>query len=195
MQNAVTPVLTEAILARLLIGARLAGQQVEEPVSRTQGDIITYLNEHFTEPITLEALAERFFISKNYLNRVFRKATGTTVMDYLIRKRVTYVQQLLINGIPATQAAALAGFGDYTCFYRAYVKRFGHAPSLDRGQTKPRLNFQNFLRELSGSGAVEDETEQERFLREQEELMQSASEDIVKSRSYHSGDPSQLEET
>jgi len=58
------------------------------------------------------------------------------VRDYLISKRVTYVQQLLINGIPATQAATLAGFGDYTAFYRAYVKRFGHAPSQDRSSTR-----------------------------------------------------------
>ena len=97
-----------------------------------QENIINYLNEHFNEPITLDSLAERFFLSKNHLNRSFRKATGTTVRDYLIGKRVTYVQQLLINGIPATQAASLAGFGDYTSFYHAYVKRFGHSPSQDR---------------------------------------------------------------
>ena len=46
------------------------------------------------------------------------------------------MQQLLINGVPATQAASLAGFGDYTAFYRAYVKRFGHAPSHDRSPTR-----------------------------------------------------------
>lgn len=138
-QEALSPVLTEAILSVLLLYAQPAVLDAQEPesgrVSRTQKDVIDYLNAHFTEPITLDMLSERFYISKHYLNRAFRKATGTTVMDYLIHKRVTYVQQLLINGIPVSQAAAQAGFGDYTSFYRAYVKRFGHAPSHDRVMT------------------------------------------------------------
>ena len=105
-------------------------------LTSTQEGVLAYLNRHFNETITLDDLADRFFISKNHLNRSFRKATGTTIRDYLIGKRVSYVQQLLINGIPATQAATLAGFGDYTAFYRAYVKRFGHAPSHDRNPAR-----------------------------------------------------------
>ena len=133
------PILTEALISTIGLTEPRGedGLFGETPrVTPAQETIITYLNEHFTEPITLDGLAERFFISKHHLNRSFRKATGTTVRDYLISKRVTYVQQLLINGIPATQAATLAGFGDYTAFYRAYVKRFGHAPSQDRSSTR-----------------------------------------------------------
>ena len=132
-----TPVFLEALIGTIAINAAGNSAQPEvSPISHTQETIIAYLNSHFTEPITLDDLAERFFISKHHLNRSFRKATGTTVRDYLISKRVNYVQQLLINGIPATQAATLAGFGDYTAFYRAYVKRFGHAPSHDRSHTR-----------------------------------------------------------
>ncbi|MBR6569580.1 MAG: helix-turn-helix transcriptional regulator [Clostridia bacterium] len=128
------PLLTESLISTILLSSSPNEQSGSDGthVTPTQENIINYLNEHFTEPITLDALAERFFLSKNHLNRSFRKVTGTTVRDYLISKRVTYVQQLLINGIPATQAASLAGFGDYTSFYRAYVKRFGHSPSQDR---------------------------------------------------------------
>ena len=133
MREKLAPVFLEALIGTIGLAATPeAAAHESAPVSPVQENIITYLNGHFTEPVTLDSLAERFFISKHHLNRSFRKATGTTVRDYLISKRVTYVQQLLINGVPATQAAALAGFGDYTAFYRAYVKRFGHAPSQDR---------------------------------------------------------------
>ncbi len=133
LQKQVMPILVENIMTTIMLFS-----SDEEPShipppnpNPAQDDIITYLNQHFTEPITLDDLSEKFYISKHHLNRSFRKATGTTVRDYLITKRVNYVQQMLINGIPVTQAASLAGFGDYTAFYRAYLKRFGHAPSQD----------------------------------------------------------------
>ena len=160
------PVLTEAILGlvALCVPSLEQGEALRERtcVSRTQKDIIEYLDAHFTEPITLDMLSERFFISKHYLNRAFRKATGTTVMDYLIHKRVTCVQQLLVNGIPVSQAAALAGFGEYTSFYRAYVKRFGHAPSQDRGTPLPApgrdiFRVHGVLRDQRRNGALSEE--------------------------------------
>ena len=141
LRERLTPVFLEAMLSTLALSVLPEMPAADSsPVSHTQETIIAYLNRHFTEAITLDDLAERFFISKNHLNRSFRKATGTTVRDYLINKRVTYVQQLLINGIPATQAASLAGFGDYTAFYRAYVKRFGHAPSQDRSDVRTSVS-------------------------------------------------------
>ena len=144
-----TPVFLEALIGTIALAASPETPAAEgASMNPAQETIIAYLNSHFTEPITLDDLAERFFISKHHLNRSFRKATGTTVRDYLISKRVTYVQQLLINGIPATQASTLAGFGDYTAFYRAYVKRFGHAPSQDRSHTRTtNLNMAEVLRE------------------------------------------------
>lgn len=144
------PVLIEALLATIILtkSEQDAAPAETTHITAAQENIITFVNEHFTESITLDSLAERFFISKHHLNRSFRKATGTTVRDYLISKRVTYVQQLLINGVPATQAATLAGFGDYTAFYRAYVKRFGHAPSQDRSARRTSMsNLSEVLRE------------------------------------------------
>lgn len=150
-QERLAPILLEALISTIALSSAPFETQEPlepEPVTSAQETIITYLNTHFTESITLDGLAEQFFISKHHLNRSFRKATGTTVRDYLIHKRVTYVQQLLINGVPATQAATLAGFGDYTAFYRAYVKRFGHAPSQDRNPTRTTMfNLHEVLRE------------------------------------------------
>ncbi|MCC3371452.1 AraC family transcriptional regulator [Cohnella sp. REN36] len=97
-----------------------------KPVSR----IIAYLNEHIAEPITLDELSAAFYISKHHLNKVFRRATGTTVGHYLLRKRVVMAQNLMLQGHSASAAAAASGFRDYSSFYRAYKNVLGHAPSF-----------------------------------------------------------------
>ena len=45
-----------------------------------------YLDEHYTEKLTLDDLAEKFFINKFYLSKIFKEAYGTTVNNYLISK-------------------------------------------------------------------------------------------------------------
>ncbi len=82
------------------------------------GRLIAYVNDHYTQPMSLAELAGRFYLSKNQLNRIFRRATGTTIMDYAARKRVALVQRLVREGTPAQQAAARAGYGDYSNYYR-----------------------------------------------------------------------------
>ena len=110
----------------------------DSSASGTITDIIRYLNEHLTEPVTLDELSGRFFISKYYMNRAFKKATGTTVMDYLIYKRIVMARQLMLNGFTAADAANETGFGDYSTFYRAYKKVMGCRPGADRtGKTSP----------------------------------------------------------
>ena len=133
IKNQLLPIYIEAILAQLTIMCHtLRPVQVKVSVSSTITDIIAYLNDNLTENITLDQLSEYFFISKYYLNRAFRKATGTTVVDYLIYKRVIFAKQLLMNGHSATEAALKSGFRDYSVFYRAYRKNLGHSPLVDR---------------------------------------------------------------
>lgn len=130
--NQLSPVYLESLLAQLTIM-----QQSIEPIessvliSSTITEIINYLNLNLTKKITLDSISNEFFISKHYLNRAFRKATGTTLLDYLNYKRVIYAKQLMMNGYSASQAAAESGFGDYSVFYRAYKKVTAHSPNKD----------------------------------------------------------------
>lgn len=135
LQKSLTPIYLEALLAQMLI--KLPALDVQPirhrvPTSSLPHELLSYINQHFAEPLSLDSLSAQFFISKSSLNSAFRKHTGTTAMDYIIRKRVTYAQQLLLNGVSATQAAAAAGFGDYTSLYRAYRKYFGRSPNEDK---------------------------------------------------------------
>ena len=101
LQRKLIPLFTEALLGRLLVYRRnlpLPARPNTRP-SDVVKQVAAYLNEHFTERITLDGLAEKYFISKSHLNMIFRRAMGATVMEYLSHKRVTYAQQLLINGL------------------------------------------------------------------------------------------------
>ena len=120
----------EALLAEIsLMCQTLRPSTPDSSASGTITDIIRYLNEHLTEPVTLDELSGRFFISKIlYEPSQFKKATGTTVMDYLIYKRIVMARQLMLNGFTAADAANETGFGDYSTFYRAYQKGDGMPP-------------------------------------------------------------------
>lgn len=90
--------------------------------------VIKYLNEHIDKDISLDKLAKRFFVSKYYLCRAFKKHNGISVHGYINQKRVMYAKQLIESGETASGAAYRVGFGDYSAFYRAYVKLVGRSP-------------------------------------------------------------------
>ena len=90
--------------------------------------VIMYLNNSFTEDITLEMLEKQFFLTKNHLCKAFRGATGITIFSYIRKKRLAKVQELISEGRSLHDAALLSGFHDYSSFYRAHKKEFGTAP-------------------------------------------------------------------
>ncbi len=117
----------------------------KEPARQNQAknqaqDIIHYINSHLAEPLTLEGLARDFFVSKNHLTAIFKRATGTTVASYILYKRMAAARKELSQGTPAAEAAARAGFGDYSSFFRAYKKMFGYPPSDKRALELPDMD-------------------------------------------------------
>ncbi len=92
--------------------------------------IVAYLNEHYTEPITLEMLGEVGYLSVYHLCRRFRSTTGLTVHQYITKKRLSLVREL-VNTKSISEAASLAGFSSYTSFYRAYKQEYGMPPKYE----------------------------------------------------------------
>lgn len=91
--------------------------------------IISYINSNFTNEISLDELAEQFYISKYHLCRIFKEGTGITVYNYITNKRLMRVKELKNEGHSMGESAMLAGFGNYSSFYRAHQKTYGYAPS------------------------------------------------------------------
>ena len=88
-----------------------------------------YLDRHLSEDLNMDALAERFFISKYHMMRLFRTHTGFTVHTYLLQRRLLAARQLIEQGMRATEACYRCGFRSYSSFTRAYNQHFGTTPT------------------------------------------------------------------
>ena len=131
MRN-LAPFFIQAVVAELLMIAREKNPtRFSVGTSKTIDTLLLYLIQNFTRNLSLSDIAERFYLSKDYCNRIFRKATGMTVMQYITYSRVLYAKQLLADGMPASEVAKRAGFYDYSNFYRAYRKITGRMPRDD----------------------------------------------------------------
>ena len=108
----------------------------EEDLSSTEKKIYaiaSYIHAHYAEPISLELLEQRFYISGCYLSHQFKNITGFTLTDYIQMTRVRNVQSLLINSrTPITDAALSCGFTSFSQFNRVFQKHIGMAPSQYR---------------------------------------------------------------
>ena len=100
--------------------------------SKGMGRLIRYINQHVTEPLSLDDLAREFHFSKFYLLREFKKYTGITVHQYLIMRRISVSQQLILNGSKPKEACLRCGFKDYASYYRAFRARVGMSPEQYR---------------------------------------------------------------
>ena len=101
-------------------------------VSRKRVEVLevkSYLDEHYTEKIVLDDLAERFFINKFYLTRIFKETYGTTINNYLISRRITRAKQLLrFTDMTVDEIGNAAGMGDANYFSRMFRKVEGSSP-------------------------------------------------------------------
>ena len=131
------PVILEGLLGQLVMHRTemLSAEEIDTvSVNRHDLDaVLSYINRNLSSRISLEELSREVHVSKSKLNNLFHEKMNTTVMEYVTRQRISYARQLLINGFSAAQAAAASGFGDYTSFYRAYVKQTGNSPAEDKG--------------------------------------------------------------
>ena len=91
-------------------------------------DVIDYLNEHLTDDISIDFLADTFFLSRYHLMHAFKEETGYTIGNYLTTKRLLLARDLIQQGKPITNVCYECGFRNYSTFSRAYKKNFGSSP-------------------------------------------------------------------
>lgn len=98
-------------------------------------EIKNYLDEHYTERISLEDLAQKFFINKYYLTRIFKEAYGFTINSYVLSRRITEAKRRLrFSEMTVDEIAAAVGMCDSSYFSRAFRKVEGVSPTEYRKQ-------------------------------------------------------------
>jgi YesN/AraC family two-component response regulator len=98
--------------------------------SGTVRDCLNYIDFHYMEMLSLESLAARFSVNKNYLSARFHKEVGTTVTDYINQTRINRATGLLRHtALSVQQIAEQCGFADANYFTRTYKKIQGFTPN------------------------------------------------------------------
>lgn len=90
--------------------------------------ILKYINANLGEELSIENLAQRFYMSKYYLMHRFKEETGYTLHNYVMQKRLLKAKDFIKNGETITRAYVQCGFNDYSCFFRAFKKMFNISP-------------------------------------------------------------------
>lgn len=121
----------ETMIIQILIHvSRMAAVPGEESAPRDPKiqQALSYINENFRQPLTVEQLAEQVYLSRYHFMRLFKAQTGSTVHEYIRQKRLMCAARLIREGTPAVKAAADSGFADYSTFHRAFRETFGISP-------------------------------------------------------------------
>jgi AraC-like DNA-binding protein len=90
--------------------------------------ILDYIDSNLNKDLSLKTLQKKFFISGSYLCQIFKQATGSTLHEYIVYKRISRAKQFLMSGESASNAAYKSGFSDYSNFVRAFRKVTGYSP-------------------------------------------------------------------
>lgn len=96
-------------------------------------EVVSYMDRYYKDAITLESIADHFYISKEHLSRSFKVYKGETITEYIVRKRMEKAMQLIVeHKLSIKHAAELTGYMDVAYFYRVFKKYYGFAPGEAR---------------------------------------------------------------
>lgn len=99
---------------------------------QTVTDMIHYLDEHIGESISLSDLSRQFTYNPDYISRIFKKHTNTTVSGYIVLRKMARARQLLSEGHTVTQVQLMTGYSSYAHFARTFKEQVGIPPAAYR---------------------------------------------------------------
>lgn len=134
--------------ARLLISSLLSyalnlTQFRAKTLSQSQvlfESVSEYIAMHYYEPLTRESVAEKFYISANYLSQLFHKEGNATFNEYLTKKRIDIAKKSLSqNNLKIKDISLRCGFSDCNYFCRIFRQYTSRTPSKYRAEYRSKL--------------------------------------------------------
>ena len=119
---------TVIILSRILESVNLS-QEIHAPIEDISFKIMKYIEEHFTEPISLESIANELCVAETYVSRVFSKKIKMNFRKYLGIVRAEYAANLLrMTDDKIITVAENSGFQSVSTFNRVFHDIYGMSP-------------------------------------------------------------------
>lgn len=95
-------------------------------------ELISYIEDHLAEKISLKSAAARFYISERTVSRLFQEKMDVSFYRYVTQRRLIAAKVLILNGEPLEQIGEKVGFSDYSSFFRAFKQAFSISPKQFR---------------------------------------------------------------
>lgn len=121
------------LLTDIWTGILLSGSGKAMEYSEGMDKVIAYINEHFTEKVSLKKLAEEAMVSQYHFIRIFKQETGFTPHEYIVNTRIRAAKYMLKNTrLTIKDICYEAGFSSESSFCTAFKKKTGLTPAQYR---------------------------------------------------------------
>jgi len=115
---------SQGVYLRQLVKSGSVNQKIHQ--------IVSWLKNNFAQPIRMDDLAEKAFMSPSTFRQHFREVTGMSPLQYQKQLRLQEARHLMLNqNLDAGRAASLVGYESASQFSREYSRLFGESPQRD----------------------------------------------------------------
>ena len=91
---------------------------------------IGYINIYYANNLKISELAEKLHLNRKYLSRAFKKHTGETLQQYMLKQRMNEAKKLLESGYSINETAIALGYSDSFAFSKAFKKIYNNSPKM-----------------------------------------------------------------
>lgn len=116
----------QEIFQELEICEEQDGQREDELIRNVK----EYIVGHITEDISLESISEKFYLSQYYFSRIFKRKTGSNLIDYIVGQKIEKAKQLLENPkIKVYEISQMVGYQSNRYFTKVFKAHTGYTPT------------------------------------------------------------------
>jgi len=91
--------------------------------------VLSYIEKHYKENITLESVSNAIYLNPNYVSRLFKKEVGVTMSSYIIFKKLEEAKKMLEHTDKSIiDISAATGFTELSYFCKVFKKNVGFTP-------------------------------------------------------------------
>lgn len=109
------------------LSQELSARQVKE--SNPMSDIVRYVEQNYASDLSLQEVAGKFYVSREYVSRKFKQEYGINFSDYIGNVRIEKAKLLLQNpNLKLSQISEMVGFHDVKYFSKVFKKQVGSSP-------------------------------------------------------------------
>ena len=91
-------------------------------------ELLEYVASHLREKISISSAARHLLVSESTVTHLCRKRLGISFYQYVTQQRLVVAKKRMLEPISLAEVGELAGFCDYSSFYRAFMQEYGISP-------------------------------------------------------------------